>query len=101
MKFAFRPCLLAALCAATASPTASGSGPAPLPIADIHLHYKWNQAESLNPQEALQRLRANHVVLGVVIGTPPERALDLSALAPDTVRAWYGPYRTPRDWSRW
>jgi hypothetical protein len=82
----------------------SGAGPAPL--ADLHLHFKATQQEVTSAQEAVAALRRNGVALGVVVGTPPELALELV----DTARrqggdvrlfAFYGPYREPGEWSRW
>ena len=73
----------------------------PGPIADAHLHYKWNQAEVTSPEEAVASLRANGVVLAVIAGTPPERVLELHALAPEIVVPIFGPYRTNGDWYRW
>lgn len=73
------------------------------PVADVHLHYKWNQAEVTSPRQAVQALAANDVRLAVVTGTPPELALELTRVqAPGvTVLPVYGPYRQPADWDRW
>jgi hypothetical protein len=74
---------------------------ADVPLADVHVHYKWNQAELTSPQEALRILRDNHIALAVVIGTPPELALQLKQRrTPDVIALW-SPYRQPGDWSRW
>ena len=72
-----------------------------LPIADAHLHYKWNQAEVTSPQEAAAALRANNVQLAVVTGTPPSRALELYAEAPEIVVPIFGAYRKGGDWFGW
>jgi predicted TIM-barrel fold metal-dependent hydrolase len=71
------------------------------PIADIHLHWKWNQREVTSPQQAIATLREEQVGLAVVIGTPPELALELQELAPDIVVPIYGVYRVPGEWSTW
>jgi hypothetical protein len=73
------------------------------PLADIHLHYKWSQAEVTSPTEAVAALERNDVRLAVVIGTPPELALKLTEVASDTVavRPIFGPYRRSGDWDRW
>lgn len=71
------------------------------PLADIHLHWKWNQKEVTTPDQAIDILRNNGVELAVVTGTPPELALELEALAPDLVVPIYGVYRLPGDWSNW
>jgi hypothetical protein len=64
----------------------------PAPIADIHIHYNWNQAESIDPAEAIRRLTANNVVLTVVSSTPPEVALELSDAAGPWVVPFFMPY---------
>lgn len=76
---------------------AAGAGP----IVDMHLHYKWTQQDVTSAAEALRLLDAEGIVMGVVIGTPPELALELSARAPDRIVAMYGPYQTSSDWYRW
>jgi len=73
----------------------------PPKIADIHLHWKWNQKEVVDASEAIEILLEQNVGLAVVTGTPPELALELQELAPDIVRPIYGIYRIPDEWSRW
>jgi len=70
-------------------------------IADIHLHWKWNQKEVTEAPEALQILADQRVGLAVVTGTPPELALELQELAPEIVLPIYGIYRIPGEWSKW
>jgi hypothetical protein len=70
-------------------------------IADIHLHWKWNQKEVISAAEAVQILNEQNVGLAVVTGTPPELALELQELAPKIVRPIYGIYRIPGEWSSW
>ena len=71
------------------------------PVADMHLHYKWSQRDVTSPDDALAALAAQHVVLGVVIGTPAELALELVRRAPQRTVAIYSPYRIGGDWRRW
>jgi len=71
------------------------------PLADVHVHYKWSQKEVTAAQQAIRILRDNDIVLAVVIGTPPEYALELARLAPQTIVPIWSPYREPADWSRW
>ncbi len=71
------------------------------PIADVHLHWKWNQKEVTTAEQAIEALNAQRVELAVVTGTPPELALELADLAPQKVVPIYGLYRIPGDWSRW
>ncbi len=92
-----RPCFLALLLAL--SPASGAIEHAP--IADIHLHWKWNQKEVISAAEAVQILNDQNVGLAVVTGTPPGLALELQELAPEIVRPIYGIYRIPDEWSSW
>lgn len=74
---------------------------AQLPVADMHLHYKWSQQEVTSPDEALRLLGAAQVALGVVIGTPAERALALTQRSNGRLVPIWSPYREGGDWSRW
>ena len=71
------------------------------PVADMHLHYKWSQQELTTPADAIARLERQKIVMGVVIGTPAELALQLLALAPDRIVPIFSPYREGGDWHRW
>ncbi|MCU7827649.1 MAG: amidohydrolase [Candidatus Thiodiazotropha sp. (ex Myrtea sp. 'scaly one' KF741663)] len=82
-------------------PLAGQSGQSLLPLADVHLHWKWNQKETTTPAQAIEILKRNGVSLAVVTGTPPELALELEALAPDLVIPIYGIYRLSEAWSTW
>ena len=64
-----------------------------VPVADVHLHWKWNQKEVTTPEQAIAALRDNNVELAVVTGTPAELALELAELAPKLVVPIYGLYR--------
>ena len=77
------------------------AGPSVEPLADVHLHWKWNQKEVTTAQQAVDLLRENRITLAVVTGTPPELALELHALAPERVIPIYGIYRIPEEWSKW
>lgn len=92
-------CILAVLmspitpCAAQDSQTA--------PMADVHLHYNWDQSETLTPEEAVRRLQRNGVVLAVASGKPPSLALELAAAADGWIIPFFMPYLEPerkRDW---
>lgn len=71
------------------------------PVADMHLHYKWSQQDVTTPAAAAAMLRAQDIVLGVVIGTPAELALQLKRAAPGRVVPVFSPYRGSGDWQRW
>jgi hypothetical protein len=63
------------------------------PVADMHLHYKWSQRDVTSPADAAAVLRQQGIVMGVVIGTPAELALELRRQAPDRVMPIFSPYR--------
>lgn len=71
------------------------------PVADMHLHYKWSQREVTTPIAAIDLLKQQDIVMGVVIGTPAELALELARQAPDRVVPIYSPYQISGDWHRW
>jgi predicted TIM-barrel fold metal-dependent hydrolase len=71
------------------------------PVADMHLHYKWTQQEMTTPAAAMAMLDRENIVMGVVIGTPAELALELGLLAPDRIVSIFSPYREGGDWHRW
>ncbi len=71
------------------------------PLADIHVHFKWNQEEVTPAGEAIRILLANNIALALVIGTPAEHALKLQQLAPQRILPIWSPYREPGDWSTW
>jgi len=71
------------------------------PVADMHLHYKWTQQEMTSPSDAIALLDQQNIVMGVVIGTPAELALQLQSLAPDRIVPIFSPYREGGDWHRW
>jgi len=71
------------------------------PIADVHIHYKWSQADVTSPDEALATLEQHDVALAVVIGTPAHLALTLSARAPARLVPVWSPYRASGDWATW
>ena len=78
-----------------------GHGADQAPIADIHLHWKWNQKEVTTAAAAVAMLDEQNVGLAVVTGTPPALALELADLAPKRVLPIYGLYRIPGEWSTW
>ena len=71
------------------------------PVADMHLHYKWSQQDITTPVDAIALLDRQDIVMGVVIGTPAELALQLHALAANRIVPIFSPYRDSGDWHRW
>lgn len=70
-------------------------------LADIHMHWKWNQKEVTTPEQAKAILKEQKIGLAVVTGTPPSLALELRDVAPDIVIPIYGIYRIPGEWATW
>lgn len=89
------------LLAATLWLAAAGAGAQPAPFADVHLHYNWDHEELIEPGEAVRRLKANHVVLGVVSGVPTKRALKLRRAAGPWVIPLFSPYIHHRGRTDW
>lgn len=73
----------------------------PRPLADVHLHYKWSQKGVTSAQQAVDTLAEHRIEPAVMIGTPPELALELQQLAPQRVIPIWSPYRDSGEWSRW
>lgn len=72
------------------------------PIADIHLHYKWSQAEVTSVADALKVLDDNQVTLALVTGIPPEHALKLADAAPGRILPALSLYQhSGQEKSRW
>ena len=71
------------------------------PVADMHLHYKWTQQDVTSPEDAVELLDQEGIVMGVVIGTPAELALELQSLAHKKIVPIFSPYREGGDWHRW
>ena len=71
------------------------------PVADMHLHYKWSQQDVTSAADAVEELAQENIVMGVVIGTPAELALELARLEPRKIVPIFSPYRIGGDWQRW
>ncbi|MAT64392.1 MAG: hypothetical protein CMN57_01950 [Gammaproteobacteria bacterium] len=90
-----------ALLAALLLPGGHSLAAEPRPLADIHIHYKWNQKDTTPARKAADILAEHHIELAVVIGTPPALALELAQLAPQRIIPIWSPYRDSGEWSRW
>lgn len=71
------------------------------PLADVHLHYHWDQTENTDAEDAVRILRQQNVVLAVVSSIPPEMALELRQAAGDWVLPFFMPYLGPSERFRW
>jgi predicted TIM-barrel fold metal-dependent hydrolase len=65
--------------------------PEKTPFADIHLHYNWDQDEYYTPEQAIEDLRKQNVVLAAVSSVPSDYALKLS----DAGKGWIVPFYSP------
>lgn len=82
--------LILALCS---TPVAVAAGDTKLPpMADIHTHYNGEQVGVTSPEEAIAALKRNNITLAVVIGTPPELALDIKRAGGDWIVPIFSPY---------
>ena len=70
-------------------------------LADIHLHYTWDQVGVTSPEDAIALLIKNNVVLAVVSGTPPDLALELQRAGGHWVVPVFSPYLTARHRQHW
>lgn len=72
-----------------------------LPMADIHLHFNWDQEELVSAQEAIQLLRDHNVVLAVVTSTPAANAVKLRKAGGDWIYPILSPYLTGYSRNNW
>lgn len=78
------------------------SVPPTKPFADVHLHYNWDQAEVIEPKTAIERLKRENIVLGVVSSVPSDFALSLrKAAGGDWIVPLFSPYITPQHRQSW
>ena len=61
-------------------------------MADIHLHFNWNQEEVISAEEVLQRLREQNVTLALVTSVPSDNAVKLRDAGGDWIFPFYSPY---------
>lgn len=71
------------------------------PMADIHLHFNWDQEELVPAEEAIQKLREQNVVLAIVTATPAGNALKLREAGGDWVYPILSPYLTAYSRHNW
>lgn len=74
------------------------------PMADVHLHYNWNQEEVISPDEVIAILRRQNVQLAVVFGRPSAMALKLQKAGGDWLIPFWSPYYKTGiklDWYRY
>jgi len=62
------------------------------PMADVHLHYNWNQEEVISPEQVISILQEQNIQLAVVFGRPSAMALRLRKAGGDWVIPFWSPY---------
>ncbi|WP_455367023.1 hypothetical protein, partial [Kaarinaea lacus] len=88
-------------CAQTKNTSSQKTPIKPTPFADIHIHYKWDQEEIIDPATVIQRLQDENIVLTVVSGVPSDYALKLREAGGDWVIPLFSPYITPPHKQSW
>jgi predicted TIM-barrel fold metal-dependent hydrolase len=73
----------------------------PEPMADIHLHFNWNQEELVAAEQAYQILLEQNIVLAVVFSIPSDNALKLSKLDRQRIIPFFSPYITGYSRDTW
>lgn len=68
------------------------SRPGLAPMADVHLHFNWNQEEVISAEEVIAILRKQNVQLAVVFSRPSKMALKLREAGGDWVIPFWSPY---------
>lgn len=77
------------------------AGAAESPMADVHLHFNWNQEEVTEAEQAVARLREQNVVLAVVTATPAHNALKLRRAGGDWILPIISPYLEVKQRQTW
>jgi len=70
-------------------------------MADIHLHFNWDQEELVSAVEAIQILRKHNVTLAVVTATPAVNALKLRKAGGEWVLPILSPYLSGYSRHNW
>ena len=70
-------------------------------IFDVHSHYKTEDAVEFSPDDVIRIMDENNISQMVIVGQPPERALDLYQQAPDRIIPLLGLYQSQLDKTSW
>ncbi|MBX2870031.1 MAG: amidohydrolase [Acidiferrobacterales bacterium] len=65
---------------------------AQLPLADVHIHYNWDQKELISAEEIVQKLKKSNIAFAVATSTPTELALELKRVGGDLIIPFFSPY---------
>lgn len=73
----------------------------PEPFADVHLHFNQDQQEGLSAADAVEHLRKNNVVLGIVSSVPSHYARKLGDAGNGWIIPLFSPYITAEHRRTW
>lgn len=62
------------------------------PIADSHIHYNWDHAEIISPEEVVAKMKKAGLGLAIVSSTPSHLVLELKKHAGDWLIPFFSPY---------
>ncbi|MGD8309301.1 MAG: amidohydrolase family protein [Chromatiales bacterium] len=79
----------------------AATGAPPAPLADVHVHYRWDQPESDDPSKAVAALERNGIALAVAFGTPADLGPVLKEAGGERILLLYTPYRITEDKYTW
>lgn len=68
---------------------------------DAHIHFNWDQAEIISPEEVLEKLKRAGIQKTILSSTPSHLALELASKDPNRFIPFFSPYIHPlgkRDW---
>ena len=61
-------------------------------IADAHIHYNWDHAELVSPEQVIEKLKQANVHIAIVSSTPTHLALSLKSAGGDLIAPFFSPY---------
>lgn len=73
------------------------------PFADVHVHFNWDQKETISAAQVVARMKQANIAFAVVTATPSELALELKQAGGDLIIPFFSPYTHAlgkRDWYR-
>lgn len=71
------------------------------PIADMHIHYNWDQAEVVSAEDIIHSLQQANVRLALVSSTPSHLALQLRAAGGNWIIPFFSPYINAQARQTW
>ena len=62
------------------------------PFVDVHVHFNWDQKETISAAQVVARLKRANIAFAVVTATPSELALELKQAGGDLIIPFFSPY---------